>query len=130
MKGLFPNDGPARELGTGISVDTLLSRDVLSRLHSEFGDETATDLVHTFIDDALRLTNAMKKSLVAGDDDGVRQAAHALKSTAALVGAQDLARASAELMTIMRVAKLRPKVAEVVQLWTATRSALRLAGYI
>ena len=110
-------------------MDTLLSRDVLQRLHNEFGDETATDLVHTFIDDALRLTNAMKESLVARDGDGVRKAAHTLKSTAALVGAQELSQASAELMTIARDVQLKPKVAEVVRLSTATRSALRRAGY-
>ena len=112
-------------------MSSLLNRGAVRGLQSELDVETAADIVRTFIGDSLELVKALRTSTSARDRDGVRLSAHALKSTAAVVGAEDLSQACAELETIARrrSGALETKVAEVVRLASATRSALRRAGY-
>ena len=55
------------------------------------------DLIAQFLRDAPGLVTAIREGQAAGDADGVRRAAHTLKSNAATFGATDLAERSRRL---------------------------------
>lgn len=99
----------------------------LHRLRNELGDEVVVDLVRTFLDDALELTSTIQAASARGDLDSLKRAAHALKSTAVLMGADELMKSCRELELIDgRVPKpvVQSKVGWAVGDWIRTRAEL------
>jgi CheY-like chemotaxis protein/HPt (histidine-containing phosphotransfer) domain-containing protein len=82
--------------GNGVIDETAFRR----FLDSVGGDEDpgfVADLIAQFLRDAPGLVTAIREGQASGDTDGVRRAAHTLKSNAATFGATDLAERSRRL---------------------------------
>ena len=60
-------------------------------LRESVGDEFATELVDTFLEEAPGLLVELRAALAASDVDGYRRAAHSLKSNGNTFGALDFA---------------------------------------
>jgi len=94
------------------------------------------DLLDTFADQAPGLLEELRDGLSSGDRDGVRRAAHTLKSNAATFGATDLSALCASLERLAQAGDLAgasPLVRRVEDAYDAVREALaplrtRLAG--
>ena len=100
----------------------------LHRLRNELGDDVVVDLVRTFLDDASELTSTMQDASARGDLEALKRAAHALKSTAVLMGAEELMRSCRELELIDGAAPPRVverKVGGTVGDWLRTRAELQ-----
>lgn len=76
---------------------TTLDRDTIDALAEELGPQTLVDVLRTFLEDAASLSDAIRASGATGDLGALGRAAHTLKSTAALVGASELAASCAAL---------------------------------
>jgi HPt (histidine-containing phosphotransfer) domain-containing protein len=70
----------AEEVGAGIAA-----------LEAELGAEAVLELIRLYTADARQLVDAMCTGAADGDADGLRRAAHTLKSTSATLGATTLA---------------------------------------
>jgi HPt (histidine-containing phosphotransfer) domain-containing protein len=79
---------------------------VVARLAAAMGSAFAAELVDTFTEDARDQIAALDRALGAGDVDGVRRAAHSLKSTSETVGASRLGAAARELEAVARAGSL------------------------
>jgi two-component system, sensor histidine kinase and response regulator len=76
------------------SVDAILDRQALGRiraLHRPGGPNLLAKVVGLYASSSLSLTDALRTSALSQDAEGVRQAAHALKSSSANVGAMAFA---------------------------------------
>ncbi len=73
--------------------ETVLCVDTLHELADLGGTTLLAEVAQLFLEDAEQRVGDMVAALDAGNLDGVRSAAHALKSGAASVGARPLARA-------------------------------------
>jgi len=77
---------------------------------------TLVELLNSYLEDAPQLIQQMRDGLAAGDIDGVRRAAHSLKSNSASFGGNRLADAARELEMIAKGGTLEgaePKLREV-----------------
>ena len=76
-----------------------VDRQLLTRLLEDIGgdSESLAELLREYVDDALRLVQAMRRGLTDDDTAAIGMAAHTLKSTSASVGALPLAALCAEL---------------------------------
>ncbi len=100
----------------------------LHRLRNELGDEVVVDLVRTFLDDAVVLTSTIQDASARGDLDELKRAAHALKSTAVLMGADELMRSCRELELLDGAAQppdVENTVGGTVRDWLRTRAELK-----
>ena len=73
---------------------------VLAGYQELMGEETQdflSDLIHTYLDNSLRLMNSLDESLAAGSQEVFNRAAHTLKSSSASLGARLLAEQAREL---------------------------------
>lgn len=88
---------------------------VLDRLaESMGGDESfVAELIEQFVTDSPALVAAARKGLEEGDADGVRRAAHTLKSNAATFGANTLADRSRRLENAAKAGELRDGAASI-----------------
>jgi CheY-like chemotaxis protein/HPt (histidine-containing phosphotransfer) domain-containing protein len=76
------------------TVDAILDRQALGRiraLHRPGGPNLLAKVVGLYASSSLSLTDALRTSALSQDAEGVRQAAHALKSSSANVGAMAFA---------------------------------------
>lgn len=71
--------------------------EAVGQLRADLGDEIAQELCGLFLKNTPELLKAMHDGLTNGDARAVGRAAHELKSTAATLGANELARACADL---------------------------------
>jgi CheY-like chemotaxis protein/HPt (histidine-containing phosphotransfer) domain-containing protein len=99
--GARPHD-PLASGPAGAAVDPA----VVARLAAGMGSAFAAELVDTFTEDARDQIAAVDRALGAGDVDGVRRAAHSLKSTSETVGASRLGAAARELEAVARAGSL------------------------
>ena len=99
----------------------------LHRLRNELGDDVVVDLVRTFLDDALELTSTIQDASARGDYDALKRAAHALKSTAVLMGADEVMRSCRELELVdgtVPTPVVKSKVGGTVRDWLRTKAEL------
>jgi len=82
----------------------------LTNLANDLGADTVVEIVDLYMTDAPQNVSGMRASLAAGDVDGLRRAAHTLKSTAATIGANELS----ELCRIVEALARERKPAEAV----------------
>jgi CheY-like chemotaxis protein len=82
-----------------VTADGSIDEMALTRLSEGTGGDEGfvSDLIEQFVTEAPDLVAAMRAGLDAGDADGVRRAAHTLKSNAATFGANELAAVCASL---------------------------------
>jgi PAS domain S-box-containing protein len=85
---LKPSERSAPEIGT------------LARLRSTLGDEATAEIVETFLAEGPQLFSTLQRAIERGDADGLRLAAHTLKSNAAIFGAEALAGLCAEIESL------------------------------
>jgi PAS domain S-box-containing protein len=82
------------------SASEALEPVALERLRATLGDDGSGQLVDAFLAEGPKLISALGLALDRGDPDGLRRAAHTLKSNAATFGASALAEISGALETI------------------------------
>jgi PAS domain S-box-containing protein len=78
----------------------VLEADALERLRATLGEDGTRQLVDSFVAEAPKLISALRSALDHGDAEGLRRAAHTLKSNAATFGATALSETSAALERI------------------------------
>ncbi|MGQ0573202.1 MAG: response regulator [Pseudonocardia sp.] len=94
---MTPSDGGGAD-GGGADGGVGLDAGALGRLLELVGDPAAVDeLVDAFLADAPQLLDDLDAAAAAGDTAALRRAAHSLKSTAATMGAGELAAAAREI---------------------------------
>jgi signal transduction histidine kinase/DNA-binding response OmpR family regulator len=105
-----------------------LERSVLHELREQLGDaESVHKIVTTFLHSTPRLLAALREAAGKGDATEVRRAAHALKSSSAMLGARALSRACEELERLSRlgdVVDAPARVAALEALYVDVRPAL------
>ena len=77
-------------------------RDKLGSLRRTIGAEKLDELIDECLADAEALVARIESAVAAGDDDGIRKAAHMLSSTSSLLGADDLTEACLEIESAIR----------------------------
>jgi GAF domain-containing protein/CheY-like chemotaxis protein len=94
-----PRRGPAVADAGPLAANGPIDETVLTRLLAGTGGDAAfvADLIDQFVSESPALIEAARGGLESGDADGVRRAAHTLKSNAATFGAEDLADRSRRL---------------------------------
>lgn len=73
------------------SEQTLSIREAVEQLRADLGPEIASELCGLFLKNTPQLIQTMRGGLASNDARDVGRAAHELKSTAATLGANDLA---------------------------------------
>jgi HPt (histidine-containing phosphotransfer) domain-containing protein len=105
-----------------------LDMDTFEELKAISGDDFINELVDTYLDDAPKLLQDMKKALQAGDADSFRRAAHSLKSNSATFGAMRLSGLAKELEMLGKEGKLdeaRPRMQPLEQAVEAVSAELK-----
>ncbi|MDR7194249.1 ATP-binding protein [Luteimonas terrae] len=103
-----PTSTPLAERGP---LPPVIDHEVLDDLRSVLGDEVDR-LVDMFLDDTPRLLTALENAVDGPDYDGLREAAHSLKSSSANLGAMSLSAAARRIEAGARERSLeRPAVA-------------------
>jgi GAF domain-containing protein/CheY-like chemotaxis protein len=94
-----PRRGPVVADARPPAANGPIDETVLTRLLAGTGGDAAfvADLIDQFVSESPALVEAARGGLESGDADGVRRAAHTLKSNAATFGAEDLADRSRRL---------------------------------
>jgi PAS domain S-box-containing protein len=99
-----------------------IDRSTLDALHETFGADDAGEwpaLVASFVTDARMLLATMDAAVVRGDTVALERAAHTLKSTGAIFGADTLARECATLERSGRAGTLDDAAAQVIRVRAA-----------
>jgi len=99
----------------------------LERLRTLGGGELLTNMVHLFISHAEPVLRDAEIALGRGDLEGVRRAAHSLKSSAANLGAyqvQNLAGTIEDLAEHGRIEEVQPLMAELQKAYLMAKASL------
>jgi PAS domain S-box-containing protein len=83
-----------------------IDRATIERLAASMGGAFVAELIDTFAQDARELITTLRAALAAHDVDGLRRAAHSLKSTSESLGAARLAALARELESAARAGSL------------------------
>jgi CheY-like chemotaxis protein len=119
--------GGAAEVPTaGPSDPVALDHRVLRELQAELGGaEALREIIATFVDGSPRFLTAMREAAARSDAPGMRQAAHALKSSSAMLGAVALSTCCEELERDSRAGVVVDAVARVAAIEDLYRRATR-----
>jgi CheY-like chemotaxis protein len=124
---LATSDGTAEPSTAGPASSAALDHRVLRELHAELGGiEALREVIATFLDGSPRFLAAMREAATRRDASGMRRAAHALKSSSAMLGAIALSNQCEELERESRVESVGDAVARVAAI-EALYSAVTLA---
>ena len=100
----------------------------LDQLGARFGAPFVAQIVDLFVEQADGLLNAARDAVHRGDVDGITAAAHALKSSAANVGARRLSALAAEIEKHGRAggsaSELAASVEQLVEEYASVRETL------
>lgn len=112
-----------------MAVADTVDRDVLKGLLESLGgdEEFLAELIQTYFDDSPVQLAAMETALAAGEAEGLRRAAHSLKSNSANFGALTLSATCRELEEMAKAGALADaagKVAQVTAEYESARAAL------
>ena len=111
-----PNPSAA---GTGAPSGAPLNPKTLDALHEigrKAGESLVKDLLERFVHDADPSRARIQDAIASGNSEGLRHAAHALKSSTANVGAEALSRCYADLEKLAREGRLAQAAGLVDQL--------------
>jgi PAS domain S-box-containing protein len=81
----------AAALGAVRPAAAPVDEDALARLRDSLGEATTAGIVETFLEEGPVLVETLRRSVADGDAEGLRRAAHTLKSNAAMFGGAALA---------------------------------------
>lgn len=76
---------------------SVIDMNTFNSLKENAGTEFVSELIDTFFEDTINLTEQMRTALAVKDAESFRRAAHSLKSNAATFGATQLASLAREL---------------------------------
>jgi len=94
-----------------------LDRSVLRELQEQLGDaESVRKVIATFLRSTPGLLTALHDAAVKGDADGLRRAAHTIKSSSAMLGARALSAGCEELERLSRAGDVADAPARVAAL--------------
>ena len=89
---------PAAASKAAASGDGPLDHPILDRLRQDLrSDESFTALLEVYMDELPRRVSGLMSAAATADGEGVRSAAHTMKSTSAMVGALTLSRLCSEI---------------------------------
>ena len=112
----------------GPSPSGALDRSVLRDLQAELGGaDVLRDVIATFLEGTPGFLRTLRAAAQEGDGGAARRAAHAIKSSSAMLGALALAARCDELERLTRAGEVRElseRVAAIEALYGATRQAL------
>ena len=106
---------PERPIARGTVLDPRAFEQIRA-LQQPGAPDLLAKIIALYLDNSRRLTESIRVALAAGDANGLREAAHALKSSSANVGATGLAAVAKELETLGREQRLdaaRPLVLQM-----------------
>ena len=92
--------------GTGAAVELHLDERALANLRQLGGDEFLGELIDTFLTDAATIVASLHSSIEEDDAEGLRRAAHTLKSNGATFGAASFEELARELENRARAGEL------------------------
>jgi signal transduction histidine kinase/DNA-binding response OmpR family regulator len=117
----------ARDAGGAVTTTApagALDRTVLDQLREDLGDgDTVRDLITTFLDKTPAVLATLQQAAARGDVTGVRQAAHMLKGTSAMLGAQALSERCAAIERDAKAGDVAGAKAGIVAAEAAYRDA-------
>jgi HPt (histidine-containing phosphotransfer) domain-containing protein len=120
------DDAPSAQL----PPPPVLEPEMLDELREIAGDE-ALSIVNLFLEDAPRLVRLMEQASAIPDMEMMREAAHALKSSSANVGALALSAAAKRIELGARARALdRPAVAVALLIAEFARARVALQGWL
>jgi HPt (histidine-containing phosphotransfer) domain-containing protein len=82
----------------------------LKELAADVGADGVAEIVELFLDDSVELLRALRAASERSDGGGIMRAAHALKSTAATLGAADLSALCLEMERLSREGMVREAI--------------------
>jgi HPt (histidine-containing phosphotransfer) domain-containing protein len=103
--------------------EAIISQATFEGLTELVGEDFIGELVETFFEEAPELLAEMKRSLVEGNAETFRRAAHSLKSNGESFGAEQLAALAREMENLSRDGRLEEAGAKVPQLEAAYEDA-------
>ncbi|WP_223878001.1 MULTISPECIES: hybrid sensor histidine kinase/response regulator [unclassified Luteimonas] len=107
----------------------VIDNEILEELRAMLGSEVER-LIEVFLDDTPRLVAAMENAAIGPDYDGLRDAAHSLKSSSANLGAMSLSAAAKRVELGARERSLqRPAVAVALVANEFTRARIALKAW-
>jgi HPt (histidine-containing phosphotransfer) domain-containing protein len=112
-------------MGEGSAIDQEAVNTLLDSLGGD--EEFLAELMQDYFDDAPDQLAAMESALAAGDAEGLRRAAHSLKSNSTTFGAMTLAGRCKELEDLAKSGNLDgagARIAEIVTKYERARLAL------
>ena len=95
-------DRLAQALARCRPVSRGIDRGVLDQLRDDLGIEAIRDVIQTFVDTTPTTLAKLRDAVARDDTGGIRQTAHAIKGTSAILGARTLAEQCAELEQLAR----------------------------
>ena len=95
----LPNSITSEDAAAIIDVKAL---QVLHNLSDVTSQEFLDEMIDSYLEDAARLVRTMVEAIVTGNTEGVRSAAHTLKSSSATLGALNFAKLCQHLETLVR----------------------------
>src|SRR5262249_22091873 len=135
LRRWLPEQGPGTEealtLPGALTETTTVNRaalEVLRGLDPEGGDEMVRRVLQLFVESSARTVDRMHEALAARDAQSLAQAAHALKSSAASVGAETLSIGCRALEQLCRDQRGADAAALVESIRTEHERAVRLLG--
>ncbi len=121
--GRAPASPPAPAAGAGPAA--VIDGAALASLETTVGAAAMDELIGTFLEDADALVAELRRALAAGDGEGLRRAAHSLKSTSASFGATEVTALAKALETAARTGHLEGAAGLLQQLVAEHAAAAR-----
>jgi HPt (histidine-containing phosphotransfer) domain-containing protein len=125
-----PVGAPPAE-GAATLEDTALDHRVLDQLREDLGGPAGLrDVILTFLRQTPPVLAALREAAVRADAGGIREAAHRVNGTSAMLGARALAEQCAELEVLGRagtISDAQARVAAIETSYRAVESALAVA---
>lgn len=119
-----PSTSPVERAGR----EAILDGSVLARMRDEIGDEAASRFVATYLAELPGRLAAIREAAAEGEAEGLRSAAHALKSPSAGVGAHRLAAACRDLEELGAAGRLADARTRAEELDVLGRETVRALG--
>ncbi len=116
--GLSSSPSSTAQVAASISIQTAVSAHALRDIGGLSGDNgpLLTEIIRSYLTDALKLIQEIKTSVQVGDFFALQQTAHTLKSTSAMLGATPLSELCQELEKMAQMGSLESIASKVRQL--------------
>ncbi|MGH7565762.1 MAG: response regulator [Gemmatimonadota bacterium] len=114
---------PPSDHAHGMATDGAIDPGVLDHLREDLGGaEPVHEIIATFLEETPRVLTALREAAVRADASGIRQAAHKIKGTSAMLGAQQLSEQCAELERLGRMGEVPGATSSVTAIEVSYRT--------